>query len=82
MDCFRFIIVGGGNEYIFFKYIGNCVYSFIICNFIFCNFFYLLDLLLNVNGENIILFFLCIVSYKYFVKFLSYDVVLIFFFKV
>lgn len=69
-DCFRFIIAGGGNEHILFKYIGNCVYSSIICNFISCNLSHLSDLLLNVDGENTILgFFLSIASYQYFVKF-------------
>lgn len=56
-DCFRFIIAGGGNEHILFKYIGNCVYSSIICNFISCNLSHLSDLLSNVNGENTILGF-------------------------
>lgn len=56
-DCFRFIIAGGGNEHILFKYIGNCVYISIICNFISCNLSHLSDLLSNVNGENTILFF-------------------------
>lgn len=74
-DCFRFIIAGGGNEHILFKYIGNCVYSSIICNFISCNLSHLSDLLSNVNGENTILGFLCTASYQYFVKFLSYDAV-------
>lgn len=56
-DCFRFIIAGGGNEHILFKYIGNCVYSSIICNFISCNLSHLSDLLSNVYGENSILSF-------------------------
>lgn len=74
-DCFRFIIAGGGNEHILFKYIGNCVYSSIICNFISCNLSHLSDLLSNVYGENTILSFDVLQVTQNFVKFLSYDAV-------